>query len=226
MPTLWSNLKNLPYKRFFKLERLLNLLIAALVISYASVLVTTLLGEPKLTKYQKEFNELADKYMAGKNVSYIDTNELRIIFNSINRKSDGALLKYGYISTLEDYLVHITTDNDKKNDKFYRSIFTALENEKKQEPYSNLPTEERRILVNLDASIRIHDAQTALSNLSSLNDVLRMSNEHREKIEKQNRWAIPFSIVGVILTILFGIISIFRPLQLKRISTASRKGSN
>ena len=220
----WSNIiLDFQLRRSFWIKVLGILGWILIVFIYILFIFNVFQREPKLNKYQKEFNDLSDKYLIGKNIYSVNTSDLRIIFNSINRKSDGALLKYGYISTLEDYLVHITTDDNEKNDKFYKFIFTALENEKKQEPYSNLPNEERRILVSLEASIKSHETQIALLNLSSLNDVLKMENEHREKIEKQNRWAIPLAIVGLIVTILFGIITIFRPRQLKREKNLPKK---
>jgi hypothetical protein len=170
----------------------------------------------KINKARQTFYERADKCLVKKDVTPISANDPRIVFNSVDRDSEGVLKKYGYISLLEDYLVHLKTDNDNANDQLYNPIAAILDIEKKEEPYSRLSSEESRLMKNIDSSVRNNDVQTAMLNLSSLSDVLRINNDNLEKLERQNAWSIPLAFVGLIITILFGIISIIRPFQVKK----------
>lgn len=198
-----------------KIKILFMTVYGALLIVYFFFFTSILGQEPKTRTAKKNFYESSDRYLSGKDVVSVNEADIRIMFNSIDRESGGMLQKYGYVALLEDYIVHIKTDYDTENDKFYNSIVDILENERKEEPYSRLYPEERRLLKNIESSVKNSDAQTAMFNLTALSDVLRINNENLDKLEKQNGWSIPLAIVGLIVTVLFGVISIIRPFQLR-----------
>lgn len=56
----------------------------------------------------------------------------------------------------------------------------------------------------MDKALRNNDSILVKFNLDEFNDLLRLQNEYIEKLEFQNSWSIPMSIIGIILTIIFG----------------------
>lgn len=82
-------------------------------------------------------------------------------------------------------------------------------------PYSNLPENERTILIDLNAFAEKGDHDAILRKVNELANMLKGKNVHLkendkyvEKLEKMNRWSVPMAAIGLVLTIFFGVISI------------------
>jgi hypothetical protein len=157
--------------------------------------------------YKKEFYSLVDNLIVSQDSTLINIETIRKIFNSLDRKSDGVLFKYGFINTLEDYSVYLINDTINRNDENFKLAVTLIESELKEEPFNQLPSEQRRVLLNLRNSILNLDKENGIFNLNELNDLLRIQNENYESVKRQNAWSIPLAIAGLILTLFFGIIS-------------------
>ncbi len=211
---------------FFKRSKFrlfFGIIYTGVVIVYLFFFLTVIPERARLSKHKSNFYSTANKYLSERDTVSVNAKNLRLIFNSIDRESKGTLSKYGYVSLLEDYLRQIISDTDEENNKFYDPIFTILESEREQEPYLQLPPEERRILVNLESSIKNNDTQTALFNLTELNNVLKINSENLEILRKQNRWSIPLAFVGLIITILFGIITVLRSISYRKVDNLVKK---
>jgi hypothetical protein len=141
----------------------------------------------------------------------LDISTLKTVFNSIDRKTNGLLFKYGFINLLEDYYKYkIDSIKAKNKTNHTQLILKTIKKELDQEPYTQLFPEQRRILTNLNNSITKGDSTFALASLQEMNDILRIENEHSKKLENQNAWSIPLSIVGSILTLVFGLLALSR----------------
>ena len=113
-------------------------------------------------------------------------------------------------------MVHIISNKNEFDISKYDYVVLLLKNELKQEPFSQLKTDQRRILKNLENSIIKKDSATAIYNLAELNDVLINTNNQINKLERENNWALPLGIVGLILTLLFGIMTVLSPISYKK----------
>jgi len=161
-------------------------------------------------KNEQKFFTVASKYLESKSASnQYNMEDMKILFNSIDRESNGQLSKYSYIFVLEDYLSFIVSNDIKEDDNYYNIVYNMLEKEKEQEPYTFLTQEEKRIMKNLESSIKLNNTNNALFNLTSLNDVLRIKNEKVKRLETQNFWSLIISILSIVFTLFFGIMSIF-----------------
>lgn len=172
--------------------------------------------QSKLEKYKVEYFTLVDEILTQKDSCEISIESFRYGFNSLNRKANDKLFDYGFINILEDYLVHIFTNKDKYNKEKYVFVTNLLKNELKQEPYSQLPNDQRRILKNLENAIQKSDSTSAIYNLTELNDVLLNTNNEIRNLERESKWTLPLGIVGLVLTILFGIMTILSPISYKK----------
>jgi hypothetical protein len=88
------------------------------------------------------------------------------------------------------------------------AIQTLLEEVRREEPYAGVPAEQRRLLRNSKAAVEAAQKETAILNLDELGQVLIATNRIHTRMEKTNRWAVPLAVIGVILTVVFGITSL------------------
>jgi Ca2+/Na+ antiporter len=169
-----------------------------------------------LEKYKIEYFTITNQLISQKDSSDVNIETLKFTFNSVNRKSDGKLMNYGFVNVLEDYLVTLLNNPDKFKNGNYNYVVQLIKNEIKQEPFSQLPADQRRVLKNLESSVKIKDSVSAIYNLTELNDILINNNNQLKGLEKENNWSLPLGIVGLVVTILFGIMSILSPISYKK----------
>ena len=158
--------------------------------------------------YEDDFFKTTNALIKQNDSLSININSIRKIFNSIDRKSNGKLFNYGFVNVLEDYSVNLLTAKTKEDNENFSLIVNLINEELKGEPFNQLKPEQKRILLNLQNSLKTQDIKNGIYNLNELNDVLRIQNENIEKLEIQNAWSIPLAIIGVVLTLIFGIISL------------------
>ena len=120
-------------------------------------------------------------------------------FNSFDRKCDGALSKYGYIESLEDFLVYLNSLPIKDNQKDVTStqmepIVKLLNKAKETEPYASLPSEEKRLMNHIQILLRSNSPQSDIDqSMNELKQVLLARHKVYQEIEAQNSWSIPLA---------------------------------
>jgi hypothetical protein len=126
-------------------------------------------------------------------------------FNHFDRKSKGVLSKYGYIELLEDFLVQSGSREQDFKQQYYEKVAEVLKKAKTTEPFASLPSEERRLMDGIQVFVQKNDTASSINALNELKQVILARHKEYERIEKQNSWSLPLAIVGVFLTILFGV---------------------
>lgn len=137
-----------------------------------------------------------------------DKDDIQLIINSVSRSEDEV---YSLAPVLEDYY---TTRLSKSQDigseeilRRYGIIKKIIKEENKEKPFSGVPDEERRILMNMNDALANNDSKSIEFNINELNSVLTTRNKVFESNAKLNKWSVPLAILGVFFTILFGILS-------------------
>ena len=75
-------------------------------------------------------------------------------------------------------------------------------------PYADLPDTERNILNDLSAFNKLGDQNSINRKLGELSSVIITRYEQQKKIANLNKWSSPLAIIGMVLTIIFGVLSI------------------
>lgn len=75
-------------------------------------------------------------------------------------------------------------------------------------PFTDLPETERNIINDISSYNRLGEKESVDRKINELSSVIITRHEQQKKIESLNKWSIPIAIVGIILTVLFGIISL------------------
>ena len=81
-----------------------------------------------------------------------------------------------------------------------------INQENKAAPFENLPEEERRLLKGLDDAIKHKDESSVQFHFDELNSVLSVRNAEHSRATELNKWSVPLAVVGLTLTIIFGVI--------------------
>lgn len=169
------------------------------------------------TRKDKLFQALDEKYANG----LIQTKEdVIIVLSSIYRNSYS---EYPLVSVLEDYITerigYIKRIDKEETKKKYDVFKKILDIENRERPFKNAPDEERRLLANLNEEMKNEDMDSLESNLNELYSVIVTRNKIYLKQEKGTKRANIVSTIGLTLTIVFGITSIyFAILQMKTVS--------
>lgn len=88
------------------------------------------------------------------------------------------------------------------------SEFIRLSEERS--PFEGLPAYERNILRDLNNFIDLGDQGAIKRKLLELGGILHTRIDNLERIRNINRWSIPISMVGLMLTMLFGFVAIVK----------------
>ena len=107
-----------------------------------------------------------------------------------------------YADFLESFLVHIRKNLDKDSILLISIRITPiLNNEREEKPYYNIQDRERRILSAIEDAIKKNETNSIKHTLVDLSMVIESNQKALEKAERTNKWSIPISIVGVLLTL-------------------------
>lgn len=171
---------------------------------------------PKESTHDRLFEYLA----SGLENNRFDADFVHTGFSHFDRQSDGALTKYGYIETLEDFVVYLNSQEkgtSLTDTNATDSVSQLLAQASETEPFASLPSEERRLMDHIQVLLKSPASGDDLAHaLNELKQVLLARHKEYQRIESQNAWSIPLSFVGVILTLVFGVWSLVLAIGRKR----------
>ena len=108
-----------------------------------------------------------------------------------------------YIDFLELFLMYVRQeDKDGSLTKVVTLLINPLLTKAKEEkPYSFLGDRERRILLAIEEAYKKGEETSLKNNLTDLSDIIDQNQKALIQSQRTNRWTIPISIIGIILTL-------------------------
>lgn len=202
------------YIRQFKKRPFLTFVIFA---TYIGVVITfaviaqnerALFGGPD---FKTEFTNAVVKSLgSNKDVEEL-SNQVKVIFRSHDRKSNGELTEYGLVSLLEDAFAKLASE-EVESPKL-DALIGLIDKEKEKDPYYGLKFEQEVIVKNLENNVM---EQSGPGLIEQIKEVVRRQNTEIDELKKSNAWGIPVGIAGVFLTLLFGVVSLLYPVLSKK----------
>jgi hypothetical protein len=158
----------------------------------------------KLEKFFKTLDKKFDMALVN------DRSDIIILRDSIAREVDAT---YSLAPLLEDYLKYliVSAPDGQDNTRIkarYDLVKAIVDEETKEKPFADMPEEERRLLRSLKDAVDHNDKQSITFNLDELSSLISARGRVFSRVNKLNRWSIPLAIIGLVTTILFGIMSI------------------
>lgn len=144
-------------------------------------------------------------------------SDIENIYQGItNLSSESSNYDYSMLQWLKEFLVKVMLkdfDEDLSNDTYNElkdktTIF--IKEYEESSPFSNLPEREKNLFNDLLLYLnndKINNEHVK-TKLKELNSIFQTKANTLDKLERINKWSVPLSIIGLILTILFGIVSI------------------
>ena len=133
--------------------------------------------------------------------------------------SENLYYRYGLNRRLREFLVSLIAKDivlksknvSPENILKWKGMITGyIKIIEEKSPFDGLPNEERSILSDISAFLETEDKNSIKRKMSELASLIQARCDDLAKIGGINKWAVPLAIMGIILTILFGAIAIFK----------------
>ena len=160
-------------------------------------------------KVEEEFHKLMLEGL--KNETIEDLEDVYIIYNGLKRTqiSNG---DYRLNHLLNTFIKKLQSNKDSlevgKLKVYIKKAKELLNKNKEVEPFSDLPDQEKNILNDILSYVQSKDSDSAIRKLKELAIAVSKQKLYVNKLEKQNKWSIPLAIIGLILTVIFGVLSL------------------
>lgn len=176
-------------------------------------LLTTVFSDDSTNRTEKAQERFLDLVKGNIDKGVIlDLEILRHIRESVERKFKTEIV---VSNMLQDALTVINDPEEKESgvesqEELNKKITHLIKEENKAAPFDNLPEEERRLLRALEDAINNNDQLAVQFNMNELNTVISLRNAEYLKVSKINRWSVPLAVIGLGLTIVFGVMGIIQ----------------
>lgn len=132
--------------------------------------------------------------------------------------SDDLDYRYGLSRQLREFLVEVIAGRwsskidkslgDKEILDWKQKISGFIQRNDAISPYADLPAAERNILSDISTFLEKNDLESVKRKTLELAGMIQARNDDLNKIRTINKWTVPLSIIGLILTIIFGVLAL------------------
>lgn len=186
---------------------------------YGTILYFAIAVQKK--RYEEGKKKFYNALCEGLKIDSIKTlDDLTNIYKGATRVSAEDLqYRYGLSRYLREFLVELTSRNksifgenldEMKITQWSQKLNEFIQKNEAIYPYADLPAAERNILTDISIYADNKDAESTKRKLSELAGLIQGKNEELIRTSKTNRWAVPLSVIGIILTIIFGILAVVK----------------
>lgn len=200
------------------MDRYLNIFTYIAIILAGTTLVYAILSfkYPRSEKKEKKFffNTLLSGLKSG---SIKTTDDLINIYKGIAILSpEDKKYRLGLNKWLREFLAGLISKSlddsleYKEIIDFKNKISKFIKENEKISPYSDLPKIERNIFHDILSYIKNSDVESIKLKLKELSNIIQTRKYETDRSRKINKFSVPIAIMGLILTIIFGLIAIFK----------------
>ena len=163
---------------------------------------------------EKRFvSALTAGFTNGTITGFSDIQNLYKAVRNINANDD-ELNKARLARWLRSYLLGIVEDSNSNNSESANQIKIKIsafvQKAEMESPHAGLPDLERSIIRDMDSYIQSSNADGARRKLDEMATAIQIREESVTRLQGITKWSVPLSVIGLILTILFGVMSIVK----------------
>lgn len=184
--------------------------------SFTAVLMAKFHAKEK-EKQKKQAEEFTTTLLlALKNETVREMEDVTGLYRAIKKTNLSSAMSKGYIIPwLEKSVLQLhkikSEDGYRKEEilehlQFLKSCIKELAD---QEPFSDLPETERNLMTDVLIFGKDNNAKLFVSKLHDLGHVIKTRYEENSKLRDTTKWSVPISIIGVIVSVGFGLYTIF-----------------
>lgn len=194
----------------------LAMTIAVFTVMY-SYAVTYLLRRRRERRKEEKRNFHKTLVEGFKSGAITSMNDIVNIYKGVSGiSSDDASYRYGLSRQLREFLVDLISKDlghevkDSVVVEWKDKISSFIKTNEEISPYADLPAAERSVLNDITAFFEKDDIDSAKRKLAELGAMIQTRHDDIIKIQNINKYSVPLSVIGMILTIAFGLVAIFK----------------
>ena len=191
-------------------------LLAAFTAAFTVVYVITaqrFLLQSRERRKRREFeqHEAISKGLLNGAIESID--DLINVYKGINGLSaDDISYRAGLGKFLREYLAKLVSSDDLGHDQIKElkdKVNSFLKKIDEESPFADLPAAERNLILDVQRFVSVGDNASAFRKLEDLAGLIEVRQDGFEKLQNSNKWSIPLAVIGLVLTVVFGVASLF-----------------
>lgn len=140
-------------------------------------------------------------------------DDLINVYKGINGlSSDDISYRAGLGKFLREYLAKLVCSDDLGHDQIKdlkNKVNSFLKKIDEESPFADLPAAERNLIIDVQRFVGVGDSASAFRKLEDLAGLIEVRQDGFEKLQNSNKWSIPLAVIGLVLTVVFGVASIF-----------------
>lgn len=181
-------------------ERLV--LVFSLTIAIYSALFALMITMRR-SRFRREKSDKVDAYellLKGNEQQTLNEGSISLIYKRCISKRYEHI---SYMDFLESFLMYVRQKDEDGTltQSISKIIEPILEKEKIEKPFSNIKERERRLLLAVENSASKGETSSLKNNLTDLSIVIENNQKALDKARAINRWSIPISVLGILLTL-------------------------
>lgn len=193
-------------------QTLLAAFTAAFTVVYAITAQRFLLqSREKRKRREFEQHEAISKGLLNGAIESID--DLINVYKGINGLSaDDISYRAGLGKFLREYLAKLVSSDDLGPDQIKElkeKVNSFLKKIDEESPFADLPAAERNLIIDVQRFVNVGDKASAFRKLEDLAGLIEVRQDGFEKLQNSNKWSIPLAVIGLVLTVVFGVASLF-----------------
>lgn len=135
------------------------------------------------------------------------------VYKGINELgADDITYRAGLSKFLRAYLAKIVGSDDLTTDQIKalkERVNAFLKKIDEESPFVDLPAAERNLIIDIQKFITVEDKNSAYAKLEDLAGLIEVRQDGFERLQNSNKWSIPLAVIGLVLTVVFGVVSLF-----------------
>lgn len=173
-----------------------------------------ILKEQKEKRIEKEKSFVNTMILAIQNNNIKDEEDVTTIFRGVLEIENLNFSKSHLIFLLEKVILNLyKQEQDNKLQErmaFFKSILSKMKTELlEHEPFTGLPKVEKTLMTDILEFGKTQQEKLFINKLQDLSQVIKTRYEENQKLEETNKWSVPLSIIGILVSIGFGLYTIF-----------------
>ena len=201
------------------IEPVIPLIIA--LVGYAYITAVNFLIGLKRKRRKERKEKFSKALIEGLKTGSVETiDDVVNIYKGVaGLSSENLSYRYSLSKQLREFLVDIVSKNKKYIDStlgddvirdWKQKISEFIKENETTSPYADLPSAERNVLSDISTFLEMNDPESVKRKTLELASMIQARNDDLNRIRDINKWTVPLSTIGLILTIVFGILAWIR----------------
>lgn len=192
-------------------------LLSAFLAAFTSVYVVT--ARQFLSKKKHQTNLKKEKLWSALSAGFAQAtletvNDVVNVYKGVyGLGNEDATYRAGLAKQLREFLVFIISSEDFEKDETLRisqHVTVIIDTIEAENPFSDMPAAERNLMIDVEELIKHGATNPVKEKLKALAGLIEVRQNSLEQLQKSNRWSIPLASIGLVLTLLFGLISLVK----------------